>query len=64
MAVIDFINAVTKAIDQNINTVGIFMDLSKAFDTMDHDILLSKLYHYGFRGISQEWFSCYLSNRK
>ena len=64
MAVIDFINAVTKAIDQNMNTVGIFMDLSKAFDTIDHDILLSKLYHYGFRGISQEWFSSYLSNRK
>ena len=64
MAVIDFINAVTEAIDHNMNTVGIFMNLSKAFDTIDHDILLSKLHHYGFRGISQEWFSSYLSNRK
>ena len=55
MAVIDFINAVTKAIDQNMKTVCIFMDLSIAFDTIiDHDILLSKLYHYGCRGISQE----------
>ena len=64
MTVIDFINAVNKAIDQNMNTVGIFMDLSKAFDTIDHDILLSKLSHYGFKGISQEWFSSFLSNRK
>ena len=64
MAVIDFINAVTKAIDQTMNTVGIFMDLSKVFDTIDHDILLSKLYHYGFKGFTKEWFSSYLSNRK
>ena len=61
MAVINFTNSVTKAINQNMNSVGILMD---AFDTIDHDILLSKLYHYGFRGIPQEWFSSYLSNRK
>ena len=46
------------------NTVGIFMDLSKAFDTIDHNILLAKFSHYRFRGVSQEWFKNYLTCRK
>ena len=64
MAVVDFINDVSKATDDGMNTVGIFMDLSKAFDTTDHNILLAKLYHYGFRGVSQKWFENYLTCRK
>ena len=64
MAVVDFINDVSKTIDDDMNTVGIFMDLSKAFDTIDHNILLAKLYHYGFRGVSQKWFENYLTCRK
>ena len=45
-------------------SLGIFCDLKKAFDTVDFDILLSKMNHYGFRGISQTWFKNYLHNRK
>ena len=41
-----------------------FFDLQKAFDTVDHEILLYKLYNYGVRGTVYSWFSEYLSNRK
>ena len=42
---------------------GVFIDLQKSFDTVNHDILLSKLEHYGIRGTPLMWFQSYLSNR-
>lgn len=64
MAALDISNFISKGFDNNEYTLGIFLDLSKAFDTVDHNILLSKLFHYGIRGVAHDWFLDYLSNRK
>ena len=63
-ATLDFVKAIEDAIEQNEYAIGIFCDLSKAFDTLNHQILLSKLEHYGIRGCEKQWFSSYLSNRR
>ena len=45
-------------------TIAVFIDLSKAFDTLEHEVLFDKLYRYGIRGITLDWFISYLTDRK
>ena len=49
--------------DKRLFSCGVFIDLKKTFDTVDHKILPDKLNYYGFRGIINQWFSSYLTNR-
>ena len=64
MALLELVDKLTASVDAGEITVGLFIDLAKAFDTVDHSILLSKLQHYGIRGTALQWFRSYLSDRK
>ena len=64
LAILDFVNRITDSIDGGGTSIGVFLDLSKAFDTVNHDILLNKLSYYGINNEKKNWFSSYLKNRK
>ena len=64
MAVLNNLDYVYENLDQGNTVVSIFMDFSKAFDCIDHQILLRKLHSYGIRGIALDWFRSYLNDRK
>ena len=63
-ALLSITEMIREALDNSNFACGIFIDLQKAFDTVDHEILLKKLEHYGIRGLSNSWFKSYLSNRQ
>ena len=64
MALLEVIDLCYRNFDINNKVVGIYFDLQKTLDTVDHKILLHKLYNCGIRGILFEWLTNYLTNRK
>ena len=64
LALLQLFDRVSNALADHKNVKGIFIDLSKAFDTLDHRTLLYKLKHYGVRGKALEWFENYLTSRR
>ena len=63
-ALTEVIDYIYKSLDVGNYVFGIYIDLKKAFDTVQHHILLQKLEHYGIRGVVLDWFDSYLSKRK
>ena len=63
-AVCELIGEIAKNTEKNWTTVCIFLNLSKAFDTLEHTAVFQKLERYGIRGNALEWFKSYLSNQK
>ena len=63
-ALISLTETIRKYLDEGKFACGIFVDLQNAFDTIEHNILLTKVGHYGVRGLANDWFKSYLSDRK
>ena len=56
------VESIQKQLNAGNYTTGVFVDLKKALDTVDHNILLEKLDYYGIRGVAKNWFESYLNN--
>ena len=63
-AVLEVVDRAVSELDMGSSAVAIFLDLSKAFDTLNHDILMTKLHSYGMDNLELNWFKSYLNNRK
>ena len=63
-ALLSIVEEIRKNLDNKLYTCGVFVDLEKAFDTVNHEILIKKLDHYGIRGSYNNWLNSYLTNRK
>ena len=63
LAVLDLNTRIIKALDNGNYAASVFLDFDKAFDTVNHEILIDKLENYGIRGIVKNWFESYLKNR-
>ena len=63
-ALISITDKIREALDKNLVAVGVFIDFQKAFDTVNHQILINKLSNYGIRGCINDWFKSYLTNRR
>ena len=59
MTSLDVVDLVTNELDRKHSFLGIFIDISKGFHTLDHKILISKLFHHVIRGIASNWFRSY-----
>ena len=64
LALIELIENITSNLDNNLVTTGVFIDLKKVFDTIDHSIFIKKVCHYRVGGIASSWIKNYLTNRK
>ena len=64
MAILELVEEMTTAMDNSQSSVAVFMDLKKAFDTVDHNILLTKLENYDIRGLAYSWIHSCLNNRR
>ena len=62
-ALVDLVSEITNSLNKRKHAIGVFIDLRKAFDTVNHQLLCKKLEFYGIRGIAQNWIKSYLSNR-
>ena len=63
-ALMDLVDEITSSIDAKQISIGVYIDLKKVFDTVNHTLLIDKLEYYGIRGIAQEWLKSYLKDRK